>query len=328
MTKKVFITRQIPEIGIDMLRKKGWEVDIYSKDQIPSQKEIIKYLKKKSYDAVVTLLTDKIDKIIFDTSPSTKIYANYAIGFDNIDMSEAERRGIAVTNAPGDYAGCVAEHAMAMMLNLATRMSEGDRYVRSGKYKGWSPMNFIGTDVKGKTLGLIGAGGIGGHLARLAIRGFEMKVIYYDITRNNSLEKECGASYVSTIEEVLKQVDFVSLHVPLLDSTKHLINEERLRIMKPESFLINTSRGAVVDEVALVKALQNKTIKGAGLDVFEFEPALAKGLIKLENVILTPHIASARESARNEMSTTVAQNIIDFLEDRVPRNIVKSKIKI
>ncbi len=326
MSKKVFITRKIPEIGIDMLRNKGWEVDIYSKDQVPSQKEIIGYLKKKPYDAVITLLTDKIDKIIFDASPATKIYSNYAIGFDNIDISEAEKRGIIVTNTPGDYAGCVAEHAMAMILNLATRMTEGDRYVRSGKYKGWSPMNFIGTDVRGKTLGLIGAGGIGEYLARLAISGFKMKVIYYDVIRNNLLEKDSGVIYVSAVEDVLKQADFISLHVPLLDSTRHLISEDYLKIMKPESFLINTSRGAVVDEVALVKALQNKTIKGAGLDVFEFEPTLAKGLIKLENVILTPHIASARESARNEMSITVAKNIIDFLEDRIPRNIVKSKI--
>lgn len=328
MSKKVFITRRIPEIGIDMLRNKGWEVDIYPKDQVPSQKEIVKYLKKKSYDAVVTLLTDKIDRIIFDASPSTKIYANYAIGFDNIDVSEAEKMGIIVTNTPGDYAGCVAEHAMAMILNLATRMTEGDRYVRSGKYKGWSPMNFIGTDVRGKTLGLIGAGGIGEYLARLSISGFKMKVIYYDVIRNNLLEKDSGVIYVSTVEDVLKQADFISLHVPLLDSTRHLISEDHLKIMKPESFLINTSRGAVVDEVALVKALQNKTIKGAGLDVFEFEPILAKGLTKLENVILTPHIASARESARNEMSITVAKNIIDFLEDRVPRNVVKSKINI
>lgn len=328
MNKKVFITRKIPEIGIDMLRNEGYEVDVYPKDQVPSQKEIIKYLKKKPYDAVVTLLTDKINKTIFDASPSTKIYANYAIGFDNIDISEAEMRGIAVTNAPGDYAGCVAEHAMAMMLNLATRMSEGDRYVRSGKYKGWSPMNFIGTDVRGKTLGLIGAGGIGEHLARLAILGFGMKVIYHDVVRNNLLEKDSGIIYIPTLEDVLKQADFVSLHVPLLDSTRHLINENNLKIMKSESFLINTSRGAVVDEVALVKALKNKIIKGAGLDVFEFEPKLAKGLSKLENVILTPHIASARESARNEMSITVAKNVIDFLEDRVPKNIVKSKTNI
>lgn len=323
MNKKIFITRKIPSVAITMLKEKGYEVDVYPKDSVPKQAEIIKFLKKNKYDAVISLLTDKIDRAVFDASPPTKIYANYAIGFDNIDLVEAGKRGIYVTNAPGDYSGCVAEHAMAMILDLSIRMSESDRYVRNGKYKGWSPMNFIGNDISGKTLGIIGVGKIGERLAGIAVRGFNMKVIYYDMRRNESLEKIGDVKHMETKEEVLKQSDFVSLHVPLLDSTRHLINEKSLKLMKPGSFLINTSRGPVIDENALVKALQNKTIKGAGLDVFEFEPKLAKGLAKLDNVVLTPHIASARESARNEMAVTAAQNVIDCLEGSTPRNAVK-----
>jgi glyoxylate reductase len=322
MNKKIFITRKIPNIAVTILKEKGYEVDVYPKDKVPKQGEIIKYLKKGKYDAVITLLTDKIDQVVFDASPSTKIFANYAIGFDNIDLAEAKKRGIYVTNAPGDYSGCVAEHAMAMIMDLSIRMSESDRYVRNGKYKGWSPMNFIGNDISGKTLGIIGVGKIGEHLAGIAIKGFNMKVVYYDVRRNEALEKVGDVTHMDTIEEVLKRSDFVSLHVPLLDSTRHLINESSLKMMKPGSFLINTSRGPVIDENALVKALQNKTIKGAGLDVFEFEPKLAKGLAKLDNVILTPHIASARESARNEMAKTAAQNVIDCLEGSTPRNAV------
>ncbi len=323
MNKKVFITRKIPDIAINMLKEKGYELDIYPKDKVPSQKEIIKYLRKKPYDAVITMLTDKIDKFVFEASPSVKIFSNYAIGFDNIDVAEANKRGVYITNTPGNYAGCVAEHVIAMILNLSTRMAESDRYVRKGKYKGWSPMHFIGTDVRGKILGLIGAGRIGEHVARFSSDGLKMKVFYHDVIRNLELEKSTGAIYLPTIEDVLKQADFVSLNVPLLSSTKHLINEERLKMMKPESFLINTSRGPVVDEDALVRALKNKTIRGAGLDVFEFEPKLAKGLVKFENVVLTPHIASARESARNEMSTIVAGNVIDCMEGRIPRNALK-----
>lgn len=322
MAKHIFITRQIPEIGIKMLKDQGHEIDIYPKDRVPTQRELVKILKKKPYDAVVTMLTDKIDKVIFDASPTTKIYANYAIGFDNIDVVEAKKRGIYITNTPGNYAGCVADHAMAMILDLATRMSEGDRYVRKGKYKGWSPMHLIGTDVSNKTIGIIGAGRIGECLIKKAVLGFNMRAIYYDINRNEVLEKEYKATFVPSIDEVLKQSDFVSLNVPLSDSTRHLINADHLKMMKPSSFLINTSRGPVVDEVALVDALKRGVIKGAGLDVFEFEPKLAKGLAKLENVVLTPHIASARESARNEMATIAVSNVIDCLQGNAPRNIV------
>ncbi len=323
MSKNIFVTRKIPEVGIKMLESKGYVVDVNPKDSIPTQKELIRQLKKKRYDAVLSLLTDKIDGALFDAVPSVKIYANYATGFDNIDVAEATKRGIVITNTPGDFARCIAEHTMALMLALSTRVVEADGFVRKGKYKGWAPLHFIGTDLQGKKLGLVGVGKIGAHVAHCAARGFDMSIVYYDVVRNEKIEKEYGAVYCKTVEEVLKQADMVSLHVPLLDSTRHLMNEACLKMMKPTSFLINTSRGPVVDEKALVKALQNKIIRGAGLDVFEFEPRLVSGLAKLPNVVLTPHIASARDTARNMMAEMAAQNIISFLETGTAKTPVK-----
>jgi len=322
MSKSIYITRAIPEIGIRMLRDKGYEVDVYAKDQPPTQQQVIRALRKKPYDAVLSLLTDRVDARVFDAAPTVKLYANYATGFDNIDIAEAKKRGITVTNAPADMSSeAVAEHAFALMLALAARIVEADEFVRRGKFTGFAPMNFIGTDILGKTLGLVGAGRIGNRVARYA-KGFGLKILYTDVARNEQLEKECGAIYCSSLDELLPQADIVSLHVPLLDSTKHLINEARLRLMKPASLLVNTSRGPVVDEKALESALKRGVISGAGLDVFEFEPKISSGLRKLQNVILTPHIASASEAARNQMAEIAAQNIIDFFEGRVPRNSV------
>ncbi|HVS79788.1 MAG TPA: D-glycerate dehydrogenase [Candidatus Paceibacterota bacterium] len=328
MPKNVLVTRKIPDVGIGMLKNAGFNVDILPGDQPHTQAELIDALQKKQYDAVLSLLTDQVDAKLFDAAPSVKIYANYAIGFNNMDVAEAMKRGITLTNTPGNsFSFCIAEHAIALMLALSTRLVEGDRFVRAGKYKGWDPDIFVGTDLQKKKLGLIGAGHIGERVAHHASRGFDMEVLYYDVVKNEKIEQEYGAKYFGTPEEVLKEADFVSLHVPLLDSTKHLINADRLKLMKPSAFLVNTSRGPVVDENALVDALKNKVIRGAGLDVFEFEPQLAAGLAELENVVLTPHIASARESARNDMATLAAQNIVDFLEGREPKNKVNPPAK-
>ncbi len=322
MTKKIFVTRKIPDIGIKMLADKGYQLEIYPKDEILSQRDLIKNLKNGNYDGVLSLLTDKIDASVFDVAPSVKIYANYATGFDNIDLVEAKKRGIVITNAPAEQTSeSVAEHAIALMLALAGRIVEADQFVRDGKYKGWAPMNFIGTDIIGKTLGLIGAGRIGERVAHYA-QGLGMRIIYTDVVRNSRIEENCGATYCVSPEEVLQRADVISLHVPLMDSTKHLINEARLKMMKPTSFLINTSRGPVIDEVALEKCLREEIIAGAALDVFEFEPNISKGLIKLQNVILTPHIASASIETRNQMAELAAQNIIDFFDGKMPKNII------
>ncbi len=324
MSKSVCVTRAIPDVGLSMLIDKGYEVDVNPDDTLLNHEQIISLLQKKPYDAALTLLTDPLDAAVFDAAPSIKIYSNYASGFDNIDLIEAKKRGIVVTNAPAPLTNeAVAEHTIALMLALAARIVEADQFVRDGKYQGWSPMNFIGTDILGKTLGLVGAGRIGQQVAHYA-RGLGMQVLYTDIARNDQIEKVCGATYCENVEKLLPQVDVLSLHVPLLESTHHLMNDTRLRLMKPTAFLINTSRGPVVEEAALEKALRGGVIAAAALDVFEFEPRVSPGLIPLQNVILTPHIASSSIDTRNQMATIAAQNIIDFFEGRKPKYVVNS----
>src|SRR3989344_4246707 len=251
MAKAVFVTRKIPDKGIKKLIEKGYEVDINPNDSIPTQEELLGFLKKKPYDAVLSLLTDKIDAKVYDAAPSVKLYANYATGFDNIDIAEAARRGITVANAPAELTSeAVAEHTLALMLALAARVVEADEFVRQNKYKGWEPLHFIGMDVLGKTLGIVGAGRIGGRVGKYA-KGLGMKIIYTDVARNEKFEAECGAVYKNLLEEVLSEADIVSLHVPLLESTRHLMNKETFGKMKATGLLINTSRGPVVEEVAL-----------------------------------------------------------------------------
>lgn len=319
---KVFVTRRIPERGITMLKEKGYEVDVSEKDGVLTKEELIAALRAKPYDAVLSLLTDPIGKEIFDAAPNAKIFSNYAVGFNNIDVPEAKTRGIMITNTPGVLTETVAEHTFALILAMATRIVEGDTLTRTGKYSGWAPMMLLGTDISRKTLGILGAGRIGSRVAYHGRFGFDMNIIYYDVKRNDEIEKLTGASYRDTPEAVLKEADVVSIHVPLLDSTKHLINKERLAMMKPSAYMVNTSRGPVIDEAALVEALRNNVIKGAALDVFENEPALAPGLTELSNVIITPHIASATEETRSKMSEMAAQAIIDALEGRKPVNLV------
>lgn len=320
--KTVFVTRKIPEIGINMLKDKGYEVDVNPNDRPLAKKELISLLRNRQYDAVLTLLNDVIDKEIFSIAPSVKIFANYTTGFDNLDVEEGKSRGIYLSNVPNSGMNRVAEFVWALLLSLSCRIIEADKFLRSGKYSGWDPMLFPGMRISGKTLGVVGVGSIGAEVATIGSRGFGMRVVYNDIVRNSKLEDTCGVIYLSTIEELLKQSDFVTLHVPLRDSTEHLIGAEHLKLMKPTAFILNTSRGPVVDEVALVQALKNKTIAGAGLDVYECEPAIAPDLEKLDNVVLTPHIASSTREARDEMAKTAAQNIIDVLEGGKPRNLV------
>lgn len=322
MAKSVFVTRQIPEIGIAMLRAKGYEVDMSQVGRPLSKSELVAALAAKPYDAVLTLLTDCIDAEVYAAAPSVKIFANYTIGFDNFDVEEGRRRGVFLTNAPGGGADRVAEHAWALILALTCRIVEGDTYMRLGKYVGWDPMLLPGIKIAGKTLGLIGAGRIGSQVARIAANGFGLRIAYHDIARNQDIESLHGASFWPTIEEVLKQADIVSIHVPLTVETRHLMNGEHFKLMKPTAYLINTSRGPVIDERALVEALQSGTIKGAGLDVYEDEPKLAPGLADLPNVVLTPHIASASQDSRNDMARIAADNIIDVLEGGKPRNQV------
>lgn len=317
----VFITRRIPDAGIARLRDAGIAVTISDKDGVLTRDELLTALRAQPYDAVISLLTDKIDAEVFDAVPTAKVFANYAVGFDNIDVPTAKARGVVVTNTPGVLTEAVAEHAVALMLAVTRRVVESDRFLRAGKYQGWAPELFLGMELRGKTLGLVGAGRIGYEVARMA-GAFGMRVVYYDVARNAAIEESYGAVYMHTVEDVLRAADIVSVHVPLLPTTQHLIDAERLALMKPAAYLVNTSRGSIVDEDALVTALRQGAIRGAALDVFEHEPALAEGLAGLENVVITPHIASATDEARSAMAVLAAENVLAVLRGDTAPNAV------
>jgi len=311
---KIFVTRQILESGINLLKGKDYEVEVSDFDGVLPREQLLG--KIKGADAVLALLTDKINAEFFDAAgPQLKIVANYAVGYDNIDLPEAKKRGIIVTNTPDVLTESVAEHAIALMFALAHRIVESDQFMRDGKYAGWAPMLFLGNDMAGKTVGLVGLGRIGSTVAKRLKQGFDMKIMYFDVHRNEDLEKEYGLVYAD-LETVLRKADFVSIHVPLLPATRHLIGEAQLKMMKKGAYLINTSRGPIVDEKALVEVLKNGVIRGAGLDVYEEEPKMAPGLAELDNVVITPHTASATEETRGAMSELAAKNIIEVLEGR------------
>src|SRR3989344_166372 len=298
----VFITSRIPEEGINLLQKQGYSL------KFGSLKEA------KGAHAVLCLLTDTVDAKVMDRiGPQLKVVSNMAAGLDNIDVHEAVKRGITFTNTPGVLTEAVAEHTVALLLAVSRRVVEGDRFVRAKKYKGWQVDLLLGQELQGKTLGIVGYGRIGSRVAAILDKGFGMNVVYHDEHRNEIAEKN-NARYAS-FENLLKQSDVVSLHVPLLATTAHLLDEKALRMMKRTSYLINTSRGAVVDEKALGKALKENTIAGAGIDVFEHEPKVDSSLLKAQNAVLTPHIASASHEARVAMAELAAKNIIAVLEN-------------
>lgn len=320
--KKIFVARKIDEKGINML--KGFEhfdVFINPEDRVLSRDELIE--KAKGAEAIVTLLTDKVDGAVMDEiGRDLKLIANFAVGYDNIDLEAAEHRNIFVTNTPEVMTQAVAEHAMALMLVCARRITEGDKYVREGKYKQWEPDLLLGPEIAGKTLGIVGIGRIGSALAYIAYHGFGMKVLYSDINRNEELERNLQADHVS-LNTLAERSDFISVHVPLLPTTHHLIGAEQFEQMKNSAIIVNTSRGPVVDEKALADALKEKKIFAAGIDVFEFEPHPVQELMELDNIIMTPHIASATLEARFSMSECVAENIIEVLHGRPAKTPVK-----
>lgn len=329
MVYKIYVTRAIPAQGIAKLKERGYSITVSSLDRVLEKKELIEALKDGVYDAVLCLLTDHIDSdVIAAAGPQCKIFANYAVGFDNIDLKSADEAGIMITNTPEVLTETVAEHTFALMLAIAHRIPEGDRFTRAGRYRGWAPMLLLGNDLSYKTIGIVGLGRIGSRVAYHAVRGFNANILYYDVKRNQEFEKEFSAPggraiYKENLVDLLREADFVSMHVPFLPTTRHLIDAERLKLMKPTAYLINTSRGPVVDEKALVDALRAKTIKGAALDVFEDEPKLTPGLKDLDNIVLTPHIASATEETRSKMAVLAAENIIAALEGGEPPNLVK-----
>lgn len=310
MKPKVYVTRPLPSEGIELLQT-VCEVEVNPEDRPLSREELLAKVGDK--DGVVGLLTDRIDAEFFDAAPKLRGYANYAVGIDNIDVPEATRRGIPVSNTPGVLTDATAELAWALLFGVARRVAEADAVMRSGEWTGWGPLQFLGADVCGKTLGIVGAGRIGTAMALMS-RGFRMPVLYSNSSgrKNAVLDQELGAQMVS-FEELLEQADYISLHLPLLSKNRHLFNAETFARMKPTAFLINTGRGPLIKEDDLVTALRDGVIAGAGLDVYEFEPRMAEGLAALPNTVLLPHLGSATTSTRTNMSLMAARNLLDML---------------
>jgi len=316
---KVFVTRKIPQAGLDLL--KGVDFSVWEEDRVIPREVLLERV--KGVDAILSLLTDKIDGEVMDTAgPQLKLISNYAVGYDNIDVPAATQRKIFISNTPGVLTEAVAEHAFALLLAIARRIPESDQFTRQGKYKGWEPELLLGTELQGKVLGVVGLGRIGSRVAEMANKGMGMKVLYHDPKQDAEFEKEYSAVYKAGLDDLLKEADFVSIHVPLLPATRHLFNAEKLALMKKSAYLINTSRGPIVDEAALVEALKAGMIKGAALDVFENEPNLSPGLAELPNVVLTPHTASATHEARGAMAVLAAQAVLDVLAGKPPVNLV------
>ena len=318
---KIFVTRKIPEEGLNILKKEH-EVDVNPYNRVLTKREIIKGLKGK--DGLLCLLTDNIDEEVIRSEPRLKMIASYAVGYDNIDVKTATELGIPVSNTPGVLTDATAEMAWALLFSVSRRIVEGDRFSRAGRFKGWDPLLLLGQDISGKVLGVVGTGRIGTAFA-LKSKGFNMKVLYVNNKRNEKLERELGAEKVD-LDDLLKQSDFISLHVPLLSSTRHLISEKQLRMMKSNAILINTSRGPVIDEKALIKALKEKWIFGAGLDVYENEPEIPEELKELDNVVLQPHSASATVASRTGMAIIAAKNMIVGLRGDIPSNCVNPEV--
>lgn len=311
---RALVTRRIPDAGLDLLRR-HCEVILNPEDRPFTREELLRGV--RGVDGVLCLLTDRIDAEVMEAARGVKGFANFAVGFDNIDVPEATRRGLPVSNTPGVLTDATAEMAWALLFAVARRIVESDAAMRSGTWPGWGPLQFLGGDVTGKTLGIVGAGRIGQAFA-LKSRGFAMPVLYADEHPNETLERELGARRAD-LDTLLADSDFVSLHVFLAPSTRHLIDARALRRMKPTAYLINTSRGPVVDEKALVEALREGVIAGAGLDVYEEEPRMAPGLAGLPNAVLAPHTASATISSRNNMALTAARNLLAMMAgERAP----------
>ncbi len=318
---KIFITRKIPESGLEILRK-NYELEINPHKRILSKSEIIKGLKGK--DGLLCLLTDQIDSEVIKSEPQLKMIANYAVGYNNIDVKTATKLKIPVSNTPGVLTDTTAELTWALLFSASRRIVEGDKFTRDGKFKGWAPMLMLGQDFNKKTLGIIGAGRIGTAVA-LKSKGFNMNVLYYDNSENKKLNKELNAKKVE-FDELLTKSDFISLHVPLNDSTHHLIGKKELKKMKETAVLVNTSRGPVIEEKALIKALKEKWIFSAGLDVYENEPEIPNSLKKLDNVVIQPHTGSASFETRSKMAEMAAENMIAGLKGKIPSNCVNKEI--
>lgn len=320
--KKVYVTRQLPQSALDRLDGKvEWSVN--PDDRVLEREELLEAV--ADVDGLLCLLTDTIDGELMDAAPNLKVVANYAVGYNNIDVDAATERGILVTNTPGVLTETTADLTWALIMSVARRVVEGDVFMRGGKYVGWAPMLLLGSDVYGKTLGIIGIGQIGQAVARRAM-GFDMKVLYTDMFDLPPVAEQLLNAEKVELDELLERSDFVTLHVPLMDETHHLIGKRELEMIGPNGYLINAARGPAVDEVALVEALSNGTIAGAALDVFEDEPAMKPGLAECENAVILPHLGSASIETRTEMADLAVSNILSFLAGEQPPSPVNPEV--
>lgn len=319
---KVYVTRPVFDGAIDRLRRE-FEVELNTEDRILTKQELIAHLRDK--DGALTLLTDAIDLELLQSTPRLKVVANFAVGFNNVAVDSATQLGVVVTNTPGVLTETTADFAWTLLMAAARRVVEADKFARAGKFKAWGPKMFLGYDIYGKTLGLVGLGRIGQAVARRAA-GFNMRVVFHDPESiPDRIIKELGVTRLP-FDELLRVSDFISLHVPLFPETHHLLNDQTFALMKPTCIVINTSRGPVVDEKALVSAVRDGKIAGAGLDVFEREPEIEPELFAMENVILAPHIASASHETRLRMCMMAADNLIAALKGERPPNLVNPEV--
>ena len=319
---KVLVTGNLPgDVAAPLVNK--YDVTMHSQDQPMDRDAILSSIHGKH--GLLCMITDGLDETLFESAPGLKIVANFGVGFNNIDVKAATDRGIMVTNTPGVLTDATADITMALILTVGRRVVEGDQYTRHGKFRFWAPYHFLGHEITGKTLGIVGMGRIGAAVARRAA-GFNMPVIYHNRHRlPEDEEASLGARYVD-FQTLLQQSDFVSIHVPLSSETRHLISSRELAAMKAGAFLINTARGPVVDERALLNALEKKQICGAGLDVYEHEPVLTPGLDTLDNVVLLPHMGSATQETRRRMGTMAVENLMAGLAGRLPPNCLNPEV--
>ncbi len=309
---KVFITRELPEVAFELLKINKIPFEFYKKDKPIPRTILLKKVEKCT--ALIPLLTEKIDRELIDKMSNCRIIANYAVGYNNIDVEYAKMKNIIVTNTPDVLTDSTADLTMALALACARRLIEGEKIIRDNKYKGWKPRLLLGTELKGKIFGILGAGRIGTAVAKRAA-GFGVKILYSDKSKNNEIEKQTHAKKV-TVETLFKKSDFVSVHLPLNKKTFHFLNNRRLTFLKSDSILINTSRGEIIDENALIKKLKDGKIKAVGLDVFENEPNVKRELLKFKNVVILPHLGSATNEARNAMAVLAVKNVLSVLKGK------------
>ena len=313
MAPVVFVTRPLPAPGIDLLVESGFEVRANGEDRPLQRAELIAGIEQA--DALLCMLSDRIDVEVLEAAPLLRVISNYAVGFDNIDVAAARQRGVEVTTTPGVLTDATADLAWALLLAAARNLGAGERLVRAGEWTGWAPTQLLGEPLRHQTLGIVGMGAIGQAVARRA-QGFGMNVVYFNRNQVASeIETSLGAEFVS-LDELLRRSDFISLHAPLNDQSRHMFDARAFRLMKSTAVLVNTGRGALIDEAELVNVLREGRIAAAGLDVYEFEPKITDGLLTLDNVVLAPHLGSASTLARGDMVRLCCENIVEVLAGR------------